>query len=276
MRKNNQSARRRLFTLAHELGHVILPWHIGLAACTPVKSPIDAEPIDPTYTGGLLTRAGIEEQEAEATRFAGSILAPRRFIEAYAEEGIGELLAALNSARMSAIATMLTLSRNLLPGFCFLIDEDEEGFWTVQSSGTQLPSGRGGKSREAQLRDHARDFGEVQLSGRRVLWFQLASQADFFLSEDDRTTTQILRDSLASTVSPIDRVGMQTRINGIVGGMLSKGERAQAETQALSVLEHRFESDEDFRLLFDNPDFRLYLRRKAAERVRSINHVDRR
>ncbi len=275
MRKNNQGARRRRFTLAHELGHVILPWHIGLAACTPVKSPIDAGPVGSTSEGGLLAPAGIEEQEAEATRFAGSLLAPRRFIESYAEREMGELLSALNRSDMSTIATTLALARNLLPGFCFLIDEDEEDFWSVESSGTQLPRHRGGISREGQMRDHAHDFGEVQLSGHRVVWFQLASQADFILPDDDRTTTQILRDSLASTVPPMDRVGMQTRINGIVGGMLSREERAQAENQALSVLEHRFKDDLDFRLLFDNADFRLYLRRKAAERVRSVN-VDRR
>jgi len=30
---NNLSYRRKRFTLAHELGHIILPWHIGTISC---------------------------------------------------------------------------------------------------------------------------------------------------------------------------------------------------------------------------------------------------
>ena len=122
-------------------------------------------------------------------------------------------------------------------------------------------------SLEARLRDKARDFGEVHVSGRRVLWFQLAAQTDFVLPADTRSTTQILRDSINGGASPIGLPALFMRINGIIGGMLSKGERAQSEVQALSILEHRFESDPELSYLLDNTDFRLYLCRKAAERI---------
>lgn len=60
---------------------------------------------------------------------------------------------------------------------------------------------------------------------------------------------------------------MIKRINGIVGGILSKAERAQSETQALAILQHRFGTDQEFQDLLNTNDFQLFLRRKAAKRV---------
>lgn len=268
IRKNNQGARRRRFTLAHELGHVVLPWHVGLTACIPVVTSFDANPLGPAPVSKFLTQARIAMQEAEATRFAGALLVPRRFIESHADTGgIGEAVRSLNRTNISAVAAILSLSQHLLPGFCFLIDEDEEGLRLVTSSGTLTPPRNGRKSLEACLRDKARDSGEAHLSGRRVLWYQLASQAEFVLPRDARSTTQILRDSIASAAPTGESAALFTRINGIVGGILSKEERAQSEAQTLSILEHRFESDPDLQHLLENADFSLYLRRKAAERI---------
>ncbi len=137
----------------------------------------------------------------------------------------------------------------------------------VASSGTSTPPRNGRRPLEARLRDKARDFGEAHVSGRRVLWHQLAAQTDFALPDDARSTTQILRDAIANSTSSTELPALLMRINGIVGGILSKGERAQSEAQALSVLEHRFESDPELNHMFENADFRLYLCRKAAERI---------
>ncbi len=271
IRRNNQGARRRRFTLAHELGHVFLPWHVGLTACIPVVTSFDADPLGPAPVSKFLTQARIAEQEAEATRFAGALLVPRRFIESRANTGeIGEVVRSLNRTNISAVAAILSLSQHLLPGFCFLIDEDEEGLRLVTSPGTWTPPRNGRKSLEARLRDKSRNFGEAHVSGRRVLWYQLASQANFVLPDDARSTTQILRDAIASAAPPTESPALFMRINGIVGGILSKGERAQSEARALSVLEHRFESDPELKHLLENADFCLYLCRKAAERIAHI------
>lgn len=268
IRSNNQGARRRRFTLAHELGHVVLPWHVGLTACIPVVTSFDADPLGPAPVSGLLSQARIAEQEAEATRFAGALLMPRRFIESQATTGgLGRVVRSLNRTNISAVAAILALSQHLLPGFCFLIDEDEEGLRMVTSSGTSIPRRNDRRPLEACLRDKARDFGEAHVSGRRVLWYQLAAQTDFALPDDARSTTQILRDAIASSTSSTGSAALFMRINGIIGGILSKEERAQREAQALSILEHRFESDPELNHLLDNADFRLYLSRKAAERV---------
>jgi hypothetical protein len=107
------------------------------------------------------------------------------------------------------------------------------------------------------------------VSGRRVLWFQFAVQSAFCLPEDERTTTDILRHALATVVTASEVLVLEMLINGIDGGVLGKDDRAQSESQALAVLEQRFASDTDLRHMMEIPDFQLYLRRKAASRVKT-------
>ena len=270
IRKNGVVRRRQRFTMGHELGHVIPAWHVGLIACIPAQASFDAEPLGPTAAGALLSQARITEQEAEANRFASALLVPRRFLEAQAGQKLGDVVSSLNETDVSAVAAILALAHSLLPGFCFLIDDDEEadGCRLVSSLGTRVPAASNGqRSQAAQLRDKSHDSGEAVVSDRRVRWFQLASQSDFSVPEDERGTTDLLRDSLASMEDASSVPGLVMRINGIVGGMLSRNERAQTESQALAVLEHRFELDPELHRLMAVPDFRLYLRRKAAARV---------
>ena len=267
VRRNNQSPRRRRFTIAHELGHVVLPWHVGRIACTPARTAFDVESLRLIPTDGPPSPIRIGEQESEATRFASALLIPRIFIEASAETGtLGDVVESLNKANVSAIAAIIALKHNLLPGFCFLVDEDEDGYRTITSSGTNLPTRYGGGRQIAGLREKAVYAGESWLAGRRVLWFQLATQEQFTLREDPRTTSQLLRDAIARHVADNDSVRAFNRINGIVGGMLSR-DRAQNEAQAMAMLSHRFEDDSEFFDIFRDSDFDLYLRRKASERI---------
>jgi hypothetical protein len=159
MRKGGHRTPRRRFTMAHELGHIILAWHVGWMICSPVRATFDD---------------GVTEQESEANHFASALLVPHRFLEERAEEPFGSVVEALNVAQVSAAAAVLALTRNLLPGCSFLIDEDEDedGFRLISSSGTVVPGGASRQPQLAQLRGKAHDTGEVVVSGRRVLWFQ--------------------------------------------------------------------------------------------------------
>jgi hypothetical protein len=267
IRGNYQGRRRRRFTIAHEVGHVLLPWHVGLAACTPVSHTYGDDAVGPS-AGVLLSLVRINEQEDEASRFAGELLVPRRYIEkAAASNDLGGVIAALEVADASAQATIHTLTRHLLPGFAFLIDEESGDQYLYSTSGTSIPH-RTGKPVEAQLRDRAYAHGEQTLSGRRVSWFRLVSQRPFALPDDQRSTSDLLRSAITRAGIPAaDHNRTFMRVNGIVGGMLSKDERAQAPEQALAILEHKFGDNTEFTDLYADSDFRLYLLRKAHDRV---------
>ena len=254
IRKDGISRLRQRFTMGHELGHVIPAWHVGRMVCSPARMAFDA-----TAT----------KLEAEANRFASALLVPRSFLESHDHEQIDDVVSLLNEAEVSAAAAVLALTRNLLPGFCFLIDEDEDGFRVIVSSGTTVPGGASTTPQIPHLRDKAYQSGETVVSGRRVLWFRFAAQSAFWLPEDKRKTTDILQYVLATIVTPSEVSTLSTRINGIVGGMLGKSDRAQSESQALAVLEQRFTSDPELRHMMEIPDFQLYLKRKVASRVKT-------
>lgn len=254
LRKNKVSRRRQRFSAGHELGHVIIPWHLGAVECA-----LDRPSLEASDVGG---------QEAEAYRFAGGLLVPRSFLDVYADREVGACIEALDLTDISAFAAVLSLSRNFLPGFCFLLDEGQDEVALVKSSGTVVPPHNEEESQEAQLRAAAYDEGEAVVSGRRVLWFQLAPSVSFALAYDDRSTTQILHDSIAQTRRNTNDWRLAARINGIVGGLLSLEERAQNVEAALSVLKYRFAaSHPDLLDLMEVPDFQTYLQRKAWERV---------
>ena len=61
----NAARRRKRFTLAHELGHVIIPWHVGNIVDTTVFSGRDAE---------------YNSYESEANKFAAELLMPSSWV----------------------------------------------------------------------------------------------------------------------------------------------------------------------------------------------------
>ena len=62
---NQQPVTRQKFTLAHELGHIIIPWHTGT-----IVSHIDSVLADLEY----------REMESEANQFASELLIPRSWL----------------------------------------------------------------------------------------------------------------------------------------------------------------------------------------------------
>lgn len=93
---SESSPARRRFTLAHELGHFLNPWHrpeggSGSSACSraDVATP---------WRGPSASLPGRRAQEAEANRFAIELLAPPRLVRRYLL-GIPDLAKALSLSR---------------------------------------------------------------------------------------------------------------------------------------------------------------------------------
>ena len=181
------SRRRRRLTLAHELGHLVIPWHLGRVACHALS--MDDAPN--TAARGAIS-AQIAHQESEATRFASSLLVPQDvLIDKSTRFSLQELFESLDDFDVSTMAGILALKAALLPGFCFLFDDGE--VQCVNSSGTLLPDGAYSDAR--RLRALAHERGVFQLGGRDVRWYLLAKPNKFERVLDDRTTSEILKGS---------------------------------------------------------------------------------
>lgn len=97
---------RRRFTLAHEIGHILIPWHTDIRGCI----------IDSPYVDGQMKQK-IDLQEYEANAFASELLIPSRWLRDKAacmadfETALSETV---QQTQASLMACLLAL-KNVLP-----------------------------------------------------------------------------------------------------------------------------------------------------------------
>ena len=124
----NQSRplRRQRFSLAHELGHLLTPWHQAHELmCEAENDDFADEDLSHRVPGRDAKSLTIRCQELEANAFAARILVPRRFVEAIAELDGAEILEELEKADVSVPAGLRALAECLPPGFVFVELNDE-------------------------------------------------------------------------------------------------------------------------------------------------------
>lgn len=258
--------RRVRFTLAHEFGHIMMSWHLGLIACKLSTEAFSVEPLGPAVTPeDLLAHQRLKEQEAEATRFASYLLMPEYFIRPLVSDGnLNHALTEASKLNVSAHAIVMRLSDMLQPGFAFVFSNGQQQL--KYSSGTVIPRGvhKPYGVSVPDLKRAAKDSGSVTVSEKDVHWFRLVDFDEFTPVIDPRTTTEILKSAIASHVDdPEERDSIFRSLNGVAGGSLSK-ERATTREQVLGFLRHRFDGSRHTSVVED-PEFDLYLRRKTDE-----------
>ncbi|SOD73555.1 uncharacterized protein DUF955 [Jatrophihabitans sp. GAS493] len=261
------SSRRRRFTLGHELGHLVIPWHLGRTAC----HALSFEDAPNQSTSGAAGQQ-IAKQEREATEFASALLVPHDLLIMAAEQStLQDLFDHLDAYNVSTMAGLLALRNALLPGFVFVFSNGEERW--LMSPGSSLPAGASGSRR--QLARVAHDMGAFECGGRRVQWFNLNESTTFELVDDERGTSEILRSAIAAQrFDDTTAKRLFMLINGIVAGKLSK-DRAATTDQALSIARGAVRDDPRIPVAIrEHDDFDLYLRRKAEERIANRRAAD--
>jgi hypothetical protein len=241
-------ARRQRFTFGHELGHVLIPWHVGDLTCKPSYEVADLSLIGP-------------EQEADI--FASGILMPDRWMAKLLVEhrdDMNAILSALNQAEVSAMAALLGLRRNLFSGWVFILHPGQGDAQFVITPGTQIPVT--GPDRRRYLVETALDRGRTLIQDRSVEWFRMRPAADMPADFDaDSRATPFLRSALSEFISsPTRQRHLEYVLNGKVGGILRAGAGRPA-TELFATLEYRLQ--DEFPSLISLPDFRTWLAIKA-------------
>lgn len=113
---------RRRFTLAHEIGHICIPWHSGITVCS-----LD----DPSYK--VQGQTLINTQELEANTFASELLMPTPWIQSnfnLIDFKMKELIKKVSSkAKTSIMATLYALENALPPGHVYLVKNSAMEYW---------------------------------------------------------------------------------------------------------------------------------------------------
>lgn len=256
---------RRRFTLAHELGHVLLPWHTGTFAC------------DPRRTIFGLSGVGGAYAEPEANRFAGELLVPtawlNRIVRDLGADSVTPLLSAVEQAEVSAWVACLRLTNVLPPRHVFaMVDLSQRVVLSGQTRGTQLSPPKHGDVLDRRLLDRfATACEEIRYRSRRIIWWQFSDVGDDDLDEagaDARDSSTVLQGLLRRHAAPEDVRAVQMRLAGIIGAANSSARREGVTSRAelYARFASRFAKNRElpYSLLHDE-DFETWLRKRAAE-----------
>lgn len=113
---------RRRFTIAHELGHICIPWHTGVDLCS----------LDNPYVK-IEGQQMINTQELEANIFASELLMPTDWLKQTFELNTKDLPNLINqicsAANTSFMACFYALENVLPAGDLFFVKTDAGEFW---------------------------------------------------------------------------------------------------------------------------------------------------
>ena len=246
---------RRRFTLAHELGHHFIAWHVGMIACH-------------TLADDLMWEWLYRTTEAEANRFASELLVPRAWLDGViaAEEWVPDVLHRVEAAEVSAPAGCLALAQALPPGHVLaLLEGDGRTRYVFRSENTNVAVPRRGQVMNRQPFEELSTHHErVSFGNQRIHWWYFEAHTDLLFSSDTRTSREILEDMLGRTFPPEERLQRIYRVNGIIGSANSMAVDRTPEA-VLAVFRQRFTMRPDLAELRADPDFELFLSRKAEE-----------
>jgi len=126
----NQSENRKRFTLAHELGHLIIPWHVGLVSCH--------------TNSNYEVNSSYSKMESEANSFAAELLMPThwliKLVSKYEKNGLTFLLELISRrAEVSLYAAIYSLFNVLPRGYIAFIKQQENDYGQrLESEGTEI------------------------------------------------------------------------------------------------------------------------------------------
>ncbi len=238
---------RERFTMAHELGHIVLPWHLPAANCSVDEDEFETH--DPTI-------------EQQADLFASTLLVPDRWLAGLMNrhaDDMTRILQELNSSEVSTAAALQALRRYLLPGWVF---EAYGGRSIVATNGTRLPAEQPTSSSLAAL---ASASGDALLNGRTVRWYKFSETVTLPVKafDDQRTDHEILIAAIASSgAAEDDQAKIAASANGKVGGTLREAAGRPA-SETYEAMMHKL-ADWDYASMLGIDDFRLWLAQKAT------------
>ena len=256
---------RQNFTLAHELGHVIIPWHTGnIVSHTDIKV-IGEESItesgnydDVDYEYRLI--------ENEANRFAAEILIPSLWLSDMISDlevsRIDDFLEEIiDKTRASKDATLIKLFNVLPAGYsCVQIDSDGTITNSFISKDTQVRKPIIGTEYYSEVYPIYKEKIDFSLGNRHyILW-----TFDQFVSVPDETDVRTWREILKSILNDLDMQSKMPSINAILPSAFQTN-KDKADSEIISIIYHRYSNHKDLKRFIEHPLFDQYVIKRFKE-----------
>ncbi|MFD9160611.1 ImmA/IrrE family metallo-endopeptidase [Streptomyces sp. NPDC059558] len=263
--------RRMRFTLAHELGHVLLPWHVETIQCDVSKGGEVEEGQSEAPNAIGVT------QELQANTFASHLLVPRNFLSEIAPGYVDspDVLARLAQANVSASAGVMALASHLPAGYVFLVRGMPR---MMRSSGTEIPFSWDGSldSLRVGLASTSVRSGSLTHQDQYVEWFEFFQPervGESSFDSDGRKSSEILSAVVESFNLASGADLKMASVASKIGGVLSVRRDIDDSGAIYTLLVYKFRSDARYAGLLESEDFLLYLHMKSSEISRARSGV---
>lgn len=251
---------RRRFTEAHELGHIVIPWHWGTIV----------DHLDPNH---IEAKGEYWVHEDEANQFAAEILMPSGWLSRLltSTQDLSECHVRLcHDCEVSAQAAAKRLSSQLPPNIIFVSERGGMVEFSGRTSGTLASAPIWGVPFEPSIFHYA-DLHQVSVFGhRRLHWWTLPHEIKCSTT-DLRPWREVLDAITADLDVPLEkRKRFKMSVNGVLSLANSTVKREGTHTAEAVVAAclQRFNGRDDLFGIANHPNFMDFVIKRAEELTR--------
>lgn len=242
---------RQKFTLAHELGHVLIPWHVG-TICSHIDAGFDQE-------------TEYSQQEGEANRFASELLVPTAWVTNLfhsSRDPAKTLKEIIDKVKISPLAATIKLMQCLPPGFVCIETHPGISAQCHRSPGTVISAPYGNDPKLLDRYDQRADekFG-LKHGDYRYRWWFFSHDHEIPKEKLERPWREALADIL-EIVPAEQRKFVQQSLNGIVA---AAHQRRGSVDEAYRYIVSRVAGEDYASFVIDHPDFRPFIVARLEE-----------
>lgn len=250
---------RRRFTLAHEIGHIVIPWHLGT-----IVDDIDVP------RSGEATK--YREMEAEANRFAAELLMPSTWVVGLSERAdhVAGLMRSIRQiADVSYPAAFIKAAKFGAPNYIGAEVRDGVIVRSIRTPGTNSIAIEPGTSLEQVKMPAAYDAQIVHGSDSTFHWWQIRETLDDPGGEIAHWRT-ILENILDDVPSEF-RKKTRASVAAIIGFGIGKEQKGapvdRIYRRGIEASQNRGRESVWVKQVIDDPRFTSYILARARERA---------
>lgn len=253
---SNPPARQR-FTEAHELGHVLIPWHMGS-----IIDDLDSTAAD--------VQDSYWRQEQEANNFAAELLMPSQWV-------IDLLSSEKNYAachrkvcegcKVSPLAAANKLTPYLPSNLIYVCESSSKVEFSGRTEGTLARAPNWGAAFNQAAYEYAEDYFYEKVGNKTLHWWVLPSKISASTT-DQRDWRTILNSMVESIGIEVDKqVSFKSSLNGVIANANSAVKRTSTydhDTLVAACIQ-RIHGRDDLRAIVNHEDFNAFLTKKAMD-----------
>lgn len=251
---------RRRFTEAHELGHIIIPWHRGTIV----------DHVDPAHAGPANDYWTFED---EANQFAAELLMPSDWVSAAVEDepNLARLHRQVSvECKVSTLAASRRLATALPANIIFVCERAGAVEFSGKTLSTLANVPSWGSPFDPSLFEYARKHFKVIHGDRQLHWWVLPDEIAA-TTIDDRPWREVLDEIVEDIGVPApDRARFKMSVNGVlsVANSAMKQQGRHTKNAVVAACLQRFSDRVDLSDIAHHPRFMDFVVKRAAELTR--------